>query len=256
MLAIVSAAVPVVSAVVHANASATMHANSMPSPTVRAPVDALVCTVKSIGPTVKLNCIGPTGSQWPGIFQFAGPLLGAFIGAAAALFGQWILTRHQQNLKEAEFKRIDEGVRRQVKALVSHVGNLVYFDRIYAGANLNRLGEFLERLESRVYTWEVSRALTDDQAEKLYSVVESVGITYRHTVEWKSAPDGSAHDPKMWSDTFNHACGALAEFWAAMGDERMAKAFRNVYHQGPGDEPLSPAVERFKEGTGDDIDFG
>jgi hypothetical protein len=218
-----------------------------------APVDALVCTGNTIGPMLKLNCSGPMGSPLPGIFQFAGPLLGTLIGAAAALLGQWILTRHQQKLKETEFKRIDEGVRRQVKALVEHVGNLVYIDRTQAPANLKRLGEFLELLESRVYTWEVSRALTDNQAEKLYSVVESVGIQYRYTVEWKPAAHGSGFDPKNWNDNFNDACGALAEFWTAMGDDKRAKAFRDVY-QGPGDGPAGPLVLRFKEGTADDLD--
>lgn len=104
------------------------------------------------------------------------------------------------------------------------------------------MGAFLERLQDRIYLWEVSTALTDEQADALYRAAGDIEVAYRFALQngWGQKSDDAKRDygkeREECRGTFNAACGSLAEFWEAMGEQTMSDDFAKRY-----DKPAEPA---------------
>jgi gas vesicle protein len=207
----------------------------------------LTCTLSSLATNPVLKCSAPDGSTWwsPAIIG----ILGAVIGAAIGFVAQVLQAKKQEqlaqarikadkDLKELDFKRTDEGIRRQLSALVAQIGTWVEVLRQHGLiGDYNSLRTSISQLNERIYKWEASTALSDEQAEALYRVSEVVGIAYDFVLRSKldeimKAPALDAEGVKVrdrainaTKGTFKPSCEALATFWSAMNDSLRAEQF-------------------------------
>jgi hypothetical protein len=112
-----------------------------------------------------------------------GPILGAAVGAAAVLASQYFTNRQQERLqgqriaadkalKDMDFDRQDAGVRRQLLARVGQVCTYVAAARETGHTDYEALRQMLDRLNERIYRWEVPIAIEDIVAEMLYGASE------------------------------------------------------------------------------------
>jgi gas vesicle protein len=203
---------------------------------------------------MSLNCSLPDNTHLWSNPAFTG-FLGAIIGAGIGFVAQFLLAKKQEQmardkieadrvLKEAEFKRTDQGIHRQLRALVSQVGTWVTALRQYGLiGDFNLLRASLSQLNERIYKWEVSTALTDEQAEGLYTVSEMVGLAYEFVLRSKldvnlAGDDREKRDGAITGNkgTFKLSCGALAQFWLAMEDEKRARFFGALFEQQDGEQ--------------------
>lgn len=207
----------------------------------------LACTGTTIKNAIDLHCAGPSAPFWHDPVTAA--LVGALIGALAVIIGQVLAARMQakaqarqidadKNLKKMDYDRADAGVRRQIEALVDQVGNFVYIARTMAPVDWVKMGAFVERLQSRIYLWEVSTALTNEQAEGLYFAAGTIEIAYRHALmqpygDLTHVPENREQEIADCKELFNDASGALATFWETLGDVKRAEYFRKVYEPPP-----------------------
>jgi hypothetical protein len=169
------------------------------------------------------------------------PILeGALVGAGAAIVAQGLAFVVQAQLKQKEFDRLDSGVRRQVKALVEQIGVYVLLLRTRGPLDWEKMGEFLERLQSRIYRWEVSTALSDEEARALYWAANLIEVAYRYSIlqewglNWRDRPTSERpKDAEECKRIFNDSCGALAEFWKAVGNAPISEDFAKHYEAPP-----------------------
>lgn len=191
-----------------------------------------------------------TAFNWRDYLPLLNGFIGSIIGASAVLAGQYFTGRLQlrmqtrqlaatENLKQLEFDRIDSGVRRQVKALVDQVGNFVYLSRKYGPVDWQKMSVFKERLESRIYLWEVSTALTDEQAEALYYAEASIDVNYRFALQEPWIGEDPHEHREQAKAIFNDSCGALAKFWNVMGETQRSSKFRELYEPHGEGDPLA-----------------
>jgi hypothetical protein len=189
----------------------------------------LVCTTTSLATTMLLMCSAPPQGFWhdagPAILGFAS----AIVGAVLAFGGQWLATRGQKQIQNAEFARRDDGIRRQLKALMAHVSRYVILAKSNGAINFRHLDHVMNNLNEHIYVYDVSTALSDAQAAALYEAAEAIDIARRYIHENGLDLD-SARSPEA-RDQVKAAFGAprnkVANFWKEIGDaswrDRLAK---------------------------------
>lgn len=144
----------------------------------------------------------------------------------AALFAQGLAGFIQSRIKQAEFDRLDSGIRRSLKALVSQVDRYVALARKHGTLDYPALREALNNMNARIYGWDVAAALTDGQAEALYDMAEQAEVCVRFLVSY------GYHEPDKFegaelekvkqrtSTVFKSCCEKLLHFWGTMGIEK------------------------------------
>jgi hypothetical protein len=155
-----------------------------------------------------------------------GALMGAGAAIAAQLFGSVV----QGALQQRTFSRTDAGVRRQITALVSRLGEFVYQCRTESPVDWARMQPVLDRMLTRIYVSEISTALTDAQANALYAAAGSIEIAFQFRIQ---RPTNGKDDPHAALDgiagdkaAFGDSCERLSAFWDAMGHTTEAARFR------------------------------
>ena len=172
-------------------------------------------------------------------------LLGALIGGGSAVLAQHLLAQRQErmqgeritadkNLKEMEFDRLDAGVRRQLVALVAHVCTYVVVGRETGHTDYQALRLLLDRLNERIYRWEIPTALKDYEAEALYRAAEVIEIQYRtaleHSLDNFDGVDWEERAKREYlaKANFKESCRALCGFWASQGDLKRQLQFQSL----------------------------
>lgn len=164
----------------------------------------------------------------------------AMVGAGASLAAQGLAFFVQSQLKGRDADRMDQGVRRQVMAVVDQVGGCVLLARQYGPMDWKKMGQFLDRLQSRIYLWEVSVALTNEQSERLYFAAGLIEIAYNNARQLKTEREPVEDEYAMTEydqyadrirEMFNESCIALAGFWDAMGDTKRRTDFLSVSYK-------------------------
>jgi len=185
---------------------------------------------------MSLNCSLPSSPVWHGLLSALPALVGALLGAGAAIFAQHLLAKRQETmqnqriaadkeLKQMEFDRLDAGVRRQLVALVGQVCTYVAVVRETGHTDYEALRQMLDRLNDRIYRWEVPTAIEDHVAETLYGASEMLEIEYRTAIAngFDKFDDGITQTERAQREYFAKAnfkvgCKQLCAFWATQGD--------------------------------------
>lgn len=186
----------------------------------------LLCSTTRLASTVLVTCSAPQEGFWHDALPALTGLAGAVIGAAASFLAQFVATQGQEKVQQLDFDRRDDGIRRQVCALMKQVTRYVDIAARAGVINLDHLEILLRTVNKRIYTWDASIGLNDAQARALYDASEAIEIARDSVREFNATTAPSARTKDRIKLAFTPARAKLIDFWQAIGDQNLLARIR------------------------------